>query len=148
VVESGTGQCPLPEKYRDLGDEEQGDSEWLKPDEFVARYKESTYFSEVEKTIEQIRSEAQASQPAAKAEVPSHTRAVHSRTRSALVPRLNTRVWQHQRMDIGDLTKVDYSENIKYPTSVWWQFWRLTQRSFIKLWRGKTTHPRTIAPRT
>jgi ABC-type multidrug transport system ATPase subunit len=112
VVESGTGQCPLPEKYRDLGDEEQGEMEWLKPDEFVARYKESTYFSEVEKTIEQIRSEAQASQPAAKAE----------------------------RMDIGDLTKVDYSENIKYPTSVWWQFWRLTQRSFIKLWRDMPTN--------
>jgi hypothetical protein len=41
------------------------------------RSKESTYFSEVEKTIEQIRSEAQASQPAAaKAEVPrQHARA-------------------------------------------------------------------------
>jgi hypothetical protein len=96
VVESGTGQCPLPEKYRDLGDEEQGEMEWLKPDEFVARYKESTYFSEVEKTIEQIRSEAQASQPAAKAEVPSHTRAIHSRARAGLTKTYacgNTREW-------------------------------------------------------
>jgi hypothetical protein len=49
-------------------------------------------------------------------------------------------------VDIGDLTKVDYSENIKYPTSVWFQFWRLTQRSFIKLWRGASLFCPTKTP--
>jgi hypothetical protein len=62
VVESGTGQCPSPEKYHNEGDEEEGDDgfHWLKPEEFVERYKQSSYFTHVEKRIKEISNESQA----------------------------------------------------------------------------------------
>lgn len=54
-MESGTESCPLPEKYRALEDGE-GDEpfEWLKPSEFVERYKASPYYTLTEKRIQEI----------------------------------------------------------------------------------------------
>jgi hypothetical protein len=89
-----------------MGDEEQGDAEWLKPDEFVARYKESTYYAEAEKTIEEIRSEASASQPSGKKEVTRHS---HDRTRTTAHARKHSHIFDipsasgHWRSDEGGL---------------------------------------------